>query len=67
MAFFDWNKDGKKDFVDDYIEYNIYRESTKDDDSSDSDYSYNSSGGGSGCAFWFWFFVIMIILGILTN
>lgn len=29
MAFYDWNHDGKKDFTDDFIEYNIYNESTK--------------------------------------
>ena len=23
MALYDWNQDGKKDFVDDYLEYNI--------------------------------------------
>jgi len=27
MAFYDWNHDGKKDFADDYLEYNIYKES----------------------------------------
>lgn len=25
MALFDWNHNGKKDFMDDYIEYNIYK------------------------------------------
>ena len=29
MAFYDWNRDGKKDFADDYIEYNIYKEGPK--------------------------------------
>lgn len=29
MAFYDWNHDGKKDFADNYLEYNIYKESTK--------------------------------------
>ncbi len=33
MAFYDWNKDGKKDIVDDYIEYNVYKESTKNNSS----------------------------------
>lgn len=28
MAFYDWNQDGKKDLIDDYIEYNIYKQST---------------------------------------
>lgn len=38
MAVYDWNKNGKKDVQDDYLEYNIYKNS--------------SSGGGgdnSGC------------------
>ena len=25
MAFYDWNHDGNKDFMDDYLEYNIYK------------------------------------------
>lgn len=36
MALYDWNQDGKKDFVDDYLEYNIYKESTKDSGSTGS-------------------------------
>ena len=39
MAFYDWNHDGKKDFVDDYLEYNIYKKSTGNNSS-------NSSSGG---------------------
>ena len=39
MAMHDWNRDGKKDFVDDYLEYNIYKESMKNE-------SYGSSGTG---------------------
>ncbi|MDD6485276.1 MAG: hypothetical protein PUF72_12060 [Clostridiales bacterium] len=50
MAFYDWNKDGKKDFQDDFIEYNIYKESTQ----NNSNNNYNSGGGmsnfGAGCA-----------------
>lgn len=39
MAFYDWDGNGKKDIFDDYIEYNIYRECTKDmDDDPDDDY-----------------------------
>ena len=38
MAFYDWNNDGKKDFADDYIEYNIYKESTQNN-------NYSSGGG----------------------
>lgn len=41
MAFYDWNHDGKKDFTDDFIEYNIYKESTKNSTSS----SYSRGGG----------------------
>ena len=50
MAFFDWNKDGKKDVQDDFIEYNIYKQSTQ----NNSNNNYNSGGGMSnfcaGCA-----------------
>lgn len=41
MAFYDWNHDGKKDFTDDFIEYNIYNESTKNSKPS----SYSRGGG----------------------
>ena len=40
MAFYDWNHDGKKDLMDDYIEYRIYKKSTGD--------SSHVSRGGSG-------------------
>ena len=40
MAFHDWNHDGKKDFTDDYIEYQIYKQST-----SNSNYIPRSGGG----------------------
>lgn len=50
MAFYDWNKDGKKDVQDDFIEYNIYKQSTQ----NNSNNNYNSGGGmsnfGAGCA-----------------
>lgn len=36
MALCDWNNDGKKDFVDNYIEYNVYKESTNNCDSDKS-------------------------------
>lgn len=29
MAFYDWNNDGKKDWQDDFVEYNIYKESVE--------------------------------------
>ena len=40
MAFHDWNHDGKKDFTDDFIEYQIYKQST-----SNSNYTPRNSGG----------------------
>ena len=40
MAFHDWNHDGKKDFTDDFIEYQIYKQST-----SNSNYTPRSGGG----------------------
>lgn len=49
MAFYDWNHDGKKDVADDYIEYQIYKEST-----SNTNYSGNGGRGisnfGAGVA-----------------
>lgn len=50
MAFYDWNKDGKKDVQDDFIEYNIYKQSTQNNTNN----NYRSNGGmsnfGAGCA-----------------
>ena len=44
---YDWNKDGKKDVQDDFIEYNIYKQSTQNNN------NYRSDGGmsnfGAGC------------------
>ncbi len=40
MAFFDWDHDGKKDFTDDFIEYQIYRNTT-----SKPNYTPSSGGG----------------------
>lgn len=40
MAFYDWNHDGKKDFTDDFIEYQNYKQSTNN--------SNNTSHGGGG-------------------
>lgn len=42
MAFYDWNQDGKKDLIDDYIEYNIYKQST----GKNSNNGYTPSGRG---------------------
>lgn len=62
MAFYDWNHNGKKDIQDDYIEYNIYKESTKNNEH----YNY-SDNNNSGCSFWAWFMIIMFILGIISS
>ena len=40
MALYDWNHDGKKDCTDDFIEYQIYSQST-----SNSNYSPRCSAG----------------------
>ena len=40
MAFFDWNHDRKKDFTDDFIEYQIYKNTT-----SNQNYTPQSGGG----------------------
>ena len=49
MAFYDWNHDGKKDVTDDFLEYQIYNEST-----SNTNYSGNGGRGisnfGAGVA-----------------
>lgn len=41
MAFYDWNGNGKKDVGDDFIEYQIYKEST-----SNHNHVSHSSGNG---------------------
>lgn len=41
MAMYDWNHNGKKDMVDNFIEYQIYKEVTGQKDKS----SYTSSRG----------------------
>lgn len=35
MAFFDWNKNGKIDAQDMFLEYNIFKACTEDDDDND--------------------------------
>lgn len=40
MAFHDWNHDGKKNFTDDFFEYQIYKDST-----SNNNYTPCSGGG----------------------
>lgn len=50
MAFYDWNHDGEKNLIDDYLEYNIYKESTK-----------NSGSSGGFLSRWFIGFVVICI------
>ena len=47
MALFDWNRDGKKDWQDDYIEYQVYKDMTDQNKQSEQQ-SPSGSGGGSG-------------------
>ena len=35
MAFFDWNMDGKKDWQDSFLEFQIFTECMREDDKSD--------------------------------
>ena len=43
MALFDWNQNGKKDIVDNYIEYQIYKNATENKETNNY-----SSGGTNG-------------------
>ncbi len=54
MAFYDWNHDGKKDWQDNYIEYNIYKRST-----GNGNQSYSSDDGSTFIAF------VAVIIGLL--
>lgn len=58
MAVYDWDHDGKKGIVDDYLEYNIFKESTKNS---------GSNGGFLGMIFiiFFVFYVIIYLFGDL--
>ena len=35
MTIFDWNQDGKRDMQDEFLEYNIFKACTGDDDDND--------------------------------
>lgn len=60
MAFYDWNRDGKRDFVDDYLEYNIYKESTKNS-------GYTSSSRGFLGKLFIAFIVFYIFIYLFGN
>ena len=63
MAFYDWNGDGKKDLVDDCIEYTIYKNSTENKKNN-----YSNGGGistfGAICGT---IITLVIAGGILMN
>ena len=59
MAFYDWNHNGKKDIQDDWLEYNIYQESTKNSGGTSSG---GSAGSGSCLGI---VIVILIVLSLL--
>lgn len=42
MSMFDWNQDGKKDMVDNYIEYRVFKDCANKNETATS----NSSGNG---------------------
>lgn len=41
MAFYDWNRNGKTDMQDMFLEYNIFKACTEDDDEED-EYAFDS-------------------------
>lgn len=53
MAFSDWNGDGKKDCVDNYIEYQVYKDCTSNKSSS--------SGASSD---WWKILLLAVIMGV---
>ncbi len=59
MAFYDWNHNGKKDWQDNFIEYNIYK---KRMENINKDGGGSGSGSGNGIST---FATVIIILGIL--
>jgi len=60
MAIYDWNQNGKKDMQDDYLEYKIYQESTKNNQASGG----RSQANSGGCLM---FVIVLFIIGILSN
>ena len=55
MALHDWNHDGKKDWQDNFIEYQIYKDCTSNNSTPRS--STNTSGSG----FWIVFIIACIV------
>ena len=61
MAFYDWNHDGKKNLIDDYIEYNIYKKCMDNRDNGISNNSRKSSSNSSFTSFLPVFLVCCVI------
>lgn len=63
MAINDWNGDGKKDLLDDLIEYDGYKRftSTDDNNTSQKHTSYNSGGISTFGA------IVITVLGMLVS
>ena len=50
MSMYDWNGDGKKDSTDNFIEYQIFNDSTKNSGGSNHSFNGNMSTlGAIGC------------------
>ena len=68
---FDWNGNGREDWGDRYIDYQIYNDIHNNDDetSSNGNQHHSDSGGeGFGCfSSLFVFFAVFLIWNILTN
>lgn len=59
MSFFDWNNDGKKDFTDNFIECNIYKDVQKNGSRPQS--------SGSSTKFWVVLLVILFICRLYSE
>lgn len=63
MAFYDWNRDGKKDWKDNYIEYNINKRSKNSHKSTNLSYG----GGGSTIGAIFGAILLLAFVAIIIN
>lgn len=61
MALYDWNRDGKKDSRDNYIEYQIYNTSTENKEERSSYSGSRSSLLNYACIV----FVIVLLIGAI--
>lgn len=67
MALRDWNNDGQKDFMDDFIEYNIYKDMEENFDKQSKDYGSKSNSSGSSAKIWAIFFIIYFICKLYSE